>query len=42
MSEATDGPEAVTDEQLEDVAGGTRENFAGVKNCTTALSTIDL
>jgi hypothetical protein len=42
MSEETDGHEAVTDEQLEEVAGGTMDNVAGVKNCTTALCTIDL
>lgn len=42
MSEETDTPETVTDEQLEEVAGGTMDNFVGVKNCTAALSTISL
>jgi hypothetical protein len=42
MSEETDGPERITDEQLEEVAGGTMDTFVAVKNCTAALSSIDL
>jgi hypothetical protein len=42
MSEETDEPESVTDEQLEDVAGGTMDNFVITKNCTAILSTISL
>jgi hypothetical protein len=44
MSEETktDKSESITDEQLEDVAGGMMDNFVGTKNCSAALSTISL
>jgi hypothetical protein len=42
MSEETDNPETVPDEQLEEVAGGTMDNFVLTKNCTAILSTISL
>ena len=42
MSEETEKPESISDEQLEDVAGGMMDNFVGTKNCTAALSTLSL
>jgi hypothetical protein len=42
MSEETDTPETVPDEELEEFAAGTMDNFVGTKNCTAILSTISL
>jgi len=42
MSEGTEKPDSISDEQLEDVAGGMMDNFVGTKNCTAALSTLRL
>jgi hypothetical protein len=42
MSEETDKPESMKDEQLEDVAGGMMDNTIGTENCSAALSTINL
>jgi hypothetical protein len=42
MSEETNKPEAISDEQLEDVAGGTMDNTITTENCSATLSTINL
>ena len=42
MSEVTQKPESISDEQLEDVAGGMMDNTIGTENCSAALSTINL
>jgi hypothetical protein len=42
MSEETYKPEAISDEQLEDVAGGTMDNTITTENCSATLSTINL
>ena len=42
MSEVTNRPESISDEQLEDVAGGMMDNTIGTENCSAALSTINL
>jgi hypothetical protein len=42
MSEEINKPEAISDEQLEDVAGGTMDNTIANQNCSATLSTINL
>jgi hypothetical protein len=42
MSEEINKPEAITDEQLEDVAGGMMDNTIANQNCFATLSTINL
>jgi hypothetical protein len=42
MSQETNKPESISDEQLEDVAGGMMDNTIGTENCSAALSTINL
>jgi hypothetical protein len=42
MSEETNKPESISDEQLEDVAGGTMDNTIANQNCSATLSTINL
>jgi hypothetical protein len=42
MSQETNRPESISDEQLEDVAGGMMDNTIGTENCSAALSTINL
>ncbi|HYZ72612.1 MAG TPA: hypothetical protein VE641_06000 [Chthoniobacterales bacterium] len=42
MSQETNKPEAISDEQLEDVAGGTMDNTITTENCSATLSTINL
>jgi hypothetical protein len=42
MSEETNKPESISDEQLEDVACGTMDNTISTQNCSATLSTINL
>jgi hypothetical protein len=42
MSEETNKPQSISDEQLEDVAGGTMDNTITTENCSATLSTINL
>jgi hypothetical protein len=42
MSDEIEKTEPISDEQLEDVAGGMMDNFVATKNCTAALSTLSL